>query len=254
MSDSNYSNDEARVKEADYDGQSYQGNPYPIDAQFNAAGTYYGGKPPRDYQGAPKAPRNNNYNGYRQANSNYGYQRNYGSDGQGNYRGDYRMNYPANYQGDYYCHPPYHHDHDEYYRDYPGHEDYRDHRYCGKYPPGAYGGYGRHNGPCCDPYYGQRNGSWSNWLNLSGFVQRPKVNNFLRGVGIATVGVILAPSIAKTLRPVIVKAVQGAMAASGEIKSIFSDAKEDIEDIFAEAKWDDARRNEGNNDNGTPND
>ena len=90
---------------------------------------------------------------------------------------------------------------------------------------------------------------------IPGLLQRPRVNNFFRGVGIATVGMILAPSVARAVRPVIVKAVQGAMTASEEIKSIFADAKEDIEDIFAEAKWDGNNGEKGQQrDNTSPND
>jgi hypothetical protein len=72
----------------------------------------------------------------------------------------------------------------------------------------------------------------ANWLNT------PKVNNFFRGVGLLTVGIILAPTLAKVLRPLAVSTVQGAMGVVGDMKGIVTDAKDEVEDIFAEAKWD----------------
>jgi len=117
-------------------------------------------------------------------------------------------------------------------------------------------GYGMGPGPGYDQDYGMGMGPGflgrplgflRNWWNYSvpSFFGSPRVNNFFRGVGIATVGVIVAPSIARALRPLAVQAVEGVVNVTEEVKGIFSDAKEDMEDIFAEAKWDEANTEGG---------
>ncbi|MDF2615175.1 MAG: hypothetical protein K0S71_2961 [Clostridia bacterium] len=203
-------------------------------------------------------------------NRRYGYGRGYRSNYNTPYpinynaaRGEedmnYQTNYPANYQ------PYYERDDDDCY--YPHHYNYgpccdyydscrpyynRGNRYNMRYSGSGYGngyGYGRPNmqgyDPNCYPTMPQ-NTMW-NANYISDFISRPRVNNFLRGVGIATIGLMVAPAIARTFRPVLVKTVQGAMVASDEIKGVFSDAKEDVEDIFADAKW---GANNENNRNG----
>ncbi|MCX7922609.1 MAG: DUF5132 domain-containing protein [Clostridia bacterium] len=267
MSENKYSNDETRGNEVNNEGENYMGDQYLGDNYSMGPGTYYGANPVQNYQedpGTPRAYRQNPNQGqnlrasdmfYQQNRQNYGsfrpgnpnYQRSYGQNMQGNYRGDYRMNYPANYQGDYAHYHPYphhyHHDHDhelDYY-DGDGYYNYRGNRPYAAYGPNTYGGRYRQNYDCCSNQTMMGSGSWMNWMNprfIPNLIQSPRVNNFLRGVGIATVGMILAPSVARTLRPLVVKAVQGAMTATEEIKGIFADAKEDVEDIFAEAKWD----------------
>lgn len=255
MSDTNYTNEEVQGNETNYDGLNYPGNQYAGDPM--ASGMYrtnytQGQYPPPQGIFNQQAPQN--ANNYRPANYNPNNQRYGGQNARLNNRGYGRTYYPNNYQGDDMRAYPYPHPF-HYHHEYGYHHGYRP--YDG-YNYNTYGvPYGYHHDHCCDQYQYMRPGSWMNWANpnvLSNFIQKPKVNNFLRGVGIAAVGLVLAPSVAKTLRPVIVKAVRGAMTASEEIKSIFSDAKEDIEDIFAEAKWDGVHpENSHPNGNGNPN-
>lgn len=106
------------------------------------------------------------------------------------------------------------------------------------YPPyyqgnPGYDGYG--------PMPGQ--GPWGyirNWFAynpVTSWVRSPRGSNFLRGLGIVTAGLILAPAVVKTVRPLAVQAVHGVMSIVGEVKGVVSDAREELEDIFADAKW-----------------
>ena len=284
----NYINESVGENELNYGGANYQGNPYPGGDTGANAGTYFNVNPSRNYQRDPRmtnTPQQNfnqganpGYNGmynnsYRPANVNQGsynpgYQGYYGQPPQGNYNGDGRMSYTYDddYEYDYHnphCH--YYYPHHFYngpgyaYNNRPMPVNYRGYRTNRRYRPNTSTMYGSPNRPNIDPYYDQsmNPSSWMNWMNpnvVSDFIQRPRVNNFLRGVGIATVGMLLAPSTARVIRPLIVKAVKGAMTATDEIRSIFTDAKEDIEDIFAEAKWDSAKHERHHQDgNETPN-
>lgn len=119
----------------------------------------------------------------------------------------------------------------------------------GNYPYGAnYGGAGYGMSQPApgygNPYGYQPMGFWPNIFApgyFSYLLRGPRVNNFFRAVGIVTVGMLLVPSVARALRPLAVSAVEGALSVSEEIKNIFADAKEDMEDIFAEAKWEDVK-------------
>lgn len=190
----------------------------------------------------------NNYpNGY-QNNYRDGYPNNYSTNYRDGYVNNYSMNYSNNYPNNY---PSNYRAGNDYGDGYPCPNYYDDYDYddCCEPRRPYYGGprpYGRPRvGAWCanmrgyDPYYnyGMMPNSWWNQRMITDFINRPKVNNFFRGVGIATVGLILAPSVARTLRPIVVKAVQGVMNTSDEFRNIFADAKEDIEDIFAESKW-----------------
>lgn len=150
---------------------------------------------------------------------------------------NYGPNYAPPAYGNNYsaCPPPYHgYEREQCY--YPNHGDYGHYGYSG-------GGYD------CAPGYGNRYGAgpyrdgrpWLGPNAFTHFINRPGVNNFLRGVGIAAIGLLLAPSIARIARPIIVKTVQGAVVATEEMKGFYSDAKEEAEDIFAEAKWENER-------------
>lgn len=277
MSDNNNSNGEIRENEANYRGADYGENQFAANNPDNRPTANYGGAPVRNFYAGNRIPRENRWNNapmpppqyntanrgeYADPNNRVNYDQypmnNRGGNrmnNAGNYRGDDRMNYPGNYRTDgrmnypngyrgednygydydYDCpHPYYHPDYDcDYYEGrrpyYRGYRPYRRARAAAPYP----------NMQGCDPYYNQEMmpSSWWNPNMVREFINRPRVNDFLRGVGIATVGLILAPSVTRTLRPIVVKAVQGAMAASDEVKNIFVDAKEDMEDIFAEAKW-----------------
>ena len=232
--------------------------------------TNYNENPRNYYRGDDRM----NYSQYNPNNrpgfNNSVYQANYNENPRNYYRGDDRMNYPMYYSTNY---PNGYRMEDDYgYRSsYPKYYDDYDCD-CDCYELGRpyYGGGRPYRGPragawypnmrCCDQYYnygtmpnyGMMPNSWWNQRMITDFINRPRVNNFFRGVGIATVGLILAPSVARTLRPIVAKAVQGVMNTSEEFRGVFADAKEDIEDIFAEAKWEgnnNERYNSGENEN-----
>jgi len=169
------------------------------------------------------------------------------------YQGMYGGNYMPNNQAQTYNYPPmyaynYHPHHDHPHNGHPYHY------YHHGYRPSYYGGgsYGMNqsgfNYGGANMYGGSPFGfspmGWPNILNpgyFSSLLNRPRVNNFFRGLGILTVGMLLVPSVAKAFRPLAVSAVEGALSISDEVKNIFTDAREDVEDIFAEAKWEDAK-------------
>lgn len=271
MSENNYSNGEVKDNKANYEDVNYQEGQ--ITPNNTAAGSdpdmYYDERQIRNPQPDNRMPGNNprNYrprenNAYNPNNrssfNNSIYQANYNQNPRNYYRGDGRMNYPTNYPNNYRMEDDYGYrcPHPNYYDDYDCdcHESGRAY-YGGARPYGRpRAGAWYPNMRDCDPYYnyGMMPNSWWNQRIITDFINRPRVNNFFRGVGIATVGLILAPSVARTLRPIVVKAVQGAMATSEEFKNIFADTKEDIEDIFAEAKWEEnnnERYNYGENEN-----
>lgn len=122
--------------------------------------------------------------------------------------------------------------------------------------PGGYGmgprGYGMGPGGYGMGPYGRPMSPWRSWLTsnfVSDWIRSPRAGNIFRGIGIATAGIILAPSIAKAIRPLVVQAVHGAMSVVGEFKGIVADAKEDIEDIFADAKWENMKEDNGGQSN-----
>jgi len=272
MGDNNYTNTEDIGRETNNRGEGYQGNQFADDNSNINLGEFYNRTPPMGIPDDGRVQRANprsfnqganirmsrspyqanmpNSRSYGMAYGNADYPAN-NMPRQGNYyKGADRMDYSERYgreDGRYMPYPYYHHDHDHY---------------CDYYYNNMY--YNRRSRPMMRPrrmpvnppmqeydydcYQGMPQNPWWNQNMLNDFINRPNVNDFLRGVGIATVGLILAPTVAKTLRPILVKAVQGAMTASEELKSVFVDAKEEFEDIFAEAKW------EGNNqESGKPN-
>ncbi len=158
--------------------------------------------------------------------------------GQGIRDPHYRYATPANYP--YHYHPQHDHScyHHPYYYRY-GYNPYYGGAGYGMNPAGP--GYGD---PCCS-------GAGPNIFTpgyFSYMLHSPRVNNFFRAIGILTVGMLLIPSVARALRPLAVSAVEGALTVSQEVKNIFNDAREDVEDMFAEAKWKDGKEagKEGN--------
>lgn len=93
-----------------------------------------------------------------------------------------------------------------------------------------------------------------NWLYynpVTSWASGPMGTSFFRGLGIVTAGIVLAPAIVKTIRPLAMQAVHGAMSIVGEMKGVVADAREELEDIFADAKWEnlsekDEKLQEGN--------
>jgi hypothetical protein len=183
-----------------------------------------------------------------------------------NYQGSYGIPYNYRYDDEYYDDDYYGYNDDYRYDDYYRGDGYYNYShmgygpYCGWMPNrprwrnrGNIGpmGYSRPKGgflrnlfnPGPSPYYnpmGSR-GFWGNWWNpdtIPNLLNTPMVNNFFRGVGIAATGIFLAPTLARAIRPIVVQAVQGVMSITDELKTVVSDAKEDIEDMFAEANWD----------------
>ncbi|MDW7651335.1 MAG: hypothetical protein SCK29_05215 [Bacillota bacterium] len=181
---------------------------------------------------------------------------NYGMNQPGYGSGNYKM---YAYGGGYSQNQPYPYGGGGYSMNQPGFGGYNYHQ------PNPYGGggynmnqpaFGGYNYNQPYPYgspnynmypgnpYGNPMGNWSNIFNpgyLSYLLRGPKVNNFFRSVGMVTVGLLLVPSVARAFRPLVVSAVEGAFSVSEEVKNIFADAKEDMDDIFAEAKWEDVK-------------
>lgn len=180
----------------------------------------------------------------------------------------YMGNYANNYNDDDYDdYDDYNDDYDEYNYPRPYGYGYGYGPYCLR-PPGMRRnrmyrqGYGPYNGPpgmggnWMAPQYFQGQpyfdgygpgpvgmGPWGrmrNWFSynpVTNWVRSPRGSNFLRGLGIATAGLVLAPAVVKTIRPLAVQAVHGVMSIVGEVKGVVSDAREELEDIFADAKW-----------------
>jgi hypothetical protein len=80
--------------------------------------------------------------------------------------------------------------------------------------------------------------NWISYNPVTNWARSPRGTSFLRGLGIATAGIILAPAVIRTIRPLAVQAVHGVMSIVGEMKGVVADAREELEDIFADAKWD----------------
>lgn len=56
-------------------------------------------------------------------------------------------------------------------------------------------------------------------------------------LGAAVVGAVLLPSVREKLRPIAVKAVQGVLGLSEQAQSMFSNVREDLEDLVSEAQF-----------------
>jgi|GEM_PF-3700246 len=261
MGDNNLINGEANVNEMNYKGENHQQNQFIDDNPNTRSDEFFYHAPLNGMPDGGNVPRANRRYSNQDANSrinrvpfqpNMMNKRPYGMENNNavypayderyqNYsdKGVNKMNYPREYQsgdGRYmtYPHPHYHHEQDcdyYYYNRYNNRGPKAAMRPRQMYPNPPMEGYD----PDC--YQEMPQSSWLSQNMLSNFINKPRVNDFFRGVGIATVGLILAPTVAKTLRPLLVKTVQGAMTASEELKSVFVDAKEEVEDIFAEAKW-----------------
>jgi hypothetical protein len=222
---------------------------------------YQGGDPRRNYQQGNRGYGNPYYGDNQSArrmpfsNNPTDYERGYSGKAMNYYGANYannNMNYynpnvnRSNYRQVPYYQPYDNDDYDDYYHLHlHPHYQYGPNPYHYRQGYGYGYGYGHPSyynmGNFNAPYYHRPPGFWSNWWNpgfFSGFLNSPRVNNFLRGVGLVTIGMFVAPSIARAFRPLAVQAVQGVMSVTDEVKTVFSDAKEDIEDMFAEAKWD----------------
>ncbi len=218
---------------------SYQSQGYPQD---NFRGDYQSQGYPQDnfrgdYQGQvyPRGNFRGNYQGqvYPRGSYRSGYLPFRGRSTVGNYPFGTRYGYPYRDYKDSYDHD------DDYYHDYEFDYDYDDYHYYQKYVPLGYGPYGQPYGGY-GPMKQRPFGSLRNWISynpVTNWARSPRGNNFLRGLGIATAGIILAPAIIRTIRPLAVQAVHGAMSIVGEMKGVVSDAREELEDIFADAKW-----------------
>lgn len=241
-----------------YQGKNYMGNYYDEDFQADDYMMGYGQNGSGNYQGNYRMNRGfrGNY-GMGPQNNRRGYG-NYNNPGYGSFYGPGAgRGYGPGFNQNYYNNPDYD------YREYDEDDDYYKYAYRGGYGPYynyhprgyyyhrfyqrgyPYPPYMGYNTPPGDPYYnrpmGSMGGFWRNWWNpetIPNFINNPKVNNILRGIGIVTVGMFLAPSIARALRPIAVQTVQGVLGLTDELKTIVTDAKEDIEDMFAEANWD----------------
>lgn len=192
-------------------------NDHPGHYYYHAYGPYYGGPSYAVRQPGPYAGGYGGYGAYSGANyglnqpgPKYGWPNNYQANP---YQGgaNYAMNQPNPYYGA---------------------------GYAMQQPNPYYGaGYNMYQGY---PYGYQPMGLWPGIFRpgyFSYLLNTPRVNNFFRAIGLLSVGLLLVPSVARAFRPLAVSAVEGALKVSEEVKNIFTDAKEDIDDIFAEAKW-----------------
>lgn len=160
----------------------------------------------------------------------YGNARGYGS-----VRRDYPNYYHQNHYRDGYYDNRHHGYHGQDYRDH-GYHGYRHHGYRhNDYCHNDYCHYDHHD---CHYDYGPYKGrGWFDPDFLYSMMRNPRTNNFFRGVGMATIGILLAPPIARALKPLAVQAVHGVTSIVDELKGVVSDAREDIEDIFADGNW-----------------
>lgn len=185
------------------------------------------------------------YQNYAGPAPNINYPPNYRNPAQGNYRANYAPYRARGYAGSYPYHAVYggqgenyyehhdHHDDHEYHDDY-GYRHQHQHPYYGGYYP-------YHNRPPGMGPYQRPSDYMRNWLSynpVTNWVRSPRGNNFFRGLGIATAGLILAPTVIKAIRPLAIQAVHGMMSIAGEVKGVVADAREELEDVFADAKWD----------------
>ncbi|MDW7675322.1 MAG: hypothetical protein SCK28_12395, partial [Bacillota bacterium] len=216
MTEKNYANEENEMERGYQEEQyretsGYEGRPRrdyyePDYRSMNSEDGFYRGDPRPGY---PRYNREYNrpYQSRTRMREDYQPQGNYGySYGQGNYNNYYRR--PMMRQ-DYY-HQPYYHqpyynqsreDSGEYYGPHGYHHGHG-HYYGGYHHPHEHMNYYGPN----NPYYYNRppQGLWRSWLNpdfIPNMLQNPRVNNFLRGVGLVTIGMFVAPSVARALRP-----------------------------------------------------
>ena len=208
-----------------YGGTAYY-QPYPYGAGVNQPGYGPGNYKSYAYSGGYNMNQPN-YGGYNYYQS-YPYSGGYGMNQPGFGGHNYYQSYP--YSGGYGMNQP------GYGMNQPGFGGYN------YYQPNPYGA-GNYNMNPGNPY-GNQMGFWPNIFTpgyWSYLLRSPRVNNFFRAVGMVTVGLLLVPSIARAFRPLAVSAVEGAFSVSEEVKNIFADAKEDMDDIFTEAKWEDVK-------------
>lgn len=217
----------------------FRGNPqgaYQRDGYRPRMSTSQGG-----YQAGPRGYSSRRYHmddhvhpyEYRNTRGYGGVRRDYTYDDHPNHYHYGYHDYPHNRYQD---HSDYdHHNRGYYHRGYPGHGYYHH----------GYPGHGYHHNDYCHNdhhdyhhYYGPSMGrGWFDPDYLRSMMRSPMTNNFFRGVGVATIAMLLAPPIAKALKPLAVQAVHGVTSIVDELKGVVYEAREDIEDIFAEGKW-----------------
>lgn len=141
------------------------------------------------------------------------------------------QNYHGHYEHHYAHGGPYHHHYEH---------GYGPQAYGQNYNYGTYGPYNGNYGPYTNMDDDYMKHHWSHWLHpgfMKSFMRSPKVNNFFRGVGVATVGLLVAPSVARVLKPIAVQVLHGVKDITDELKGVMDDARGDMEDIFADANW-----------------
>jgi hypothetical protein len=72
---------------------------------------------------------------------------------------------------------------------------------------------------------------------LSGLLSSEQMQGFVWGLGAAAVLMMVMPAAKQTLRPFAVTTVKGAMDLMDQVKTLFGEAGEGLQDIIAEAQF-----------------
>lgn len=70
----------------------------------------------------------------------------------------------------------------------------------------------------------------------------PQTKSFAYGVGVGMLAMVLFPQLKDSLKPVAAGAVKGATSIADKIQEVFNGAKESLEDIVAEAKFENMKK------------
>ncbi|HWI61828.1 MAG TPA: DUF5132 domain-containing protein [Symbiobacteriaceae bacterium] len=77
---------------------------------------------------------------------------------------------------------------------------------------------------------------------LGGLMSSEQLQGFMWGLGVATLLLMLLPSAKQTLRPFAVSVVKGALDLADQVKGLFGEAGEGLQDLLAEAQFERVKR------------
>lgn len=78
-------------------------------------------------------------------------------------------------------------------------------------------------------------------IRQKGFIS-PETKSFAYGVGVGVLATIMFPQIKDNLKPVAAVAAKGAVGIADKFQEMISGMREGIEDIVAEAKWENLKK------------